>query len=164
MTGWRISGICPARVEHLVGLGEAELAAHSAVRVVADATPGFPCRITLEDAEPGETLILANFEHQDAASPFRASHAIYFREQATVAASFDNQVPPVVATRLLSVRAFDEAGMMVGAEIIAGEAVAPLIDRMFADPRATYLHLHSARPGCFVARVDRIGSKRERSQ
>lgn len=156
MTGYRIAGLPHARFEHLFGLGDAALAKHEAARVIADAKPGFPCRITLEDAEPGETLILAGFEHHDVAGPYRARHAVYVREGATAAALFENEVPSSIALRLLSVRAFDAAGMMIGADVVEGDALEPLIGEMFADPRAAYLHLHNARPGCFAARVDRL--------
>lgn len=156
MSGYRISGLPRHRFEHLFGLDDAALAERNAIRVTADAKPGFPCRITLADAEPGETLILAHYEHQDATSPYRASHAVYVREGAAAEAVFENEIPPSIGLRLLSVRAFDERGMMIDADVVEGEAVEPVIRRMLGVPGAAYLHLHNARPGCFAARVDRI--------
>lgn len=155
MTGYRISGLPISHFESLFGATDAALRERDAVRVTADKKPGFPCRITLEDAEPGETLILTNYEHQNAASPFRSSHAVYVREGAAREAVFEGEVPVYLSQRLLSVRAFDETGMMIDSDITPGEALEPMIEQMFAQSRAAYLHLHSARPGCFVARVDR---------
>jgi hypothetical protein len=155
VSGYRITGLPSAPFEPLFGLDEAALKQRGARRVVADRKPGFPCRITLEDAEPGETLILTHYEHQEADSPYRASHAVFVREGAAREAVFENEVPPYLALRLLSVRAFDEQGMMVDCDVAPGEKLEPLIDRMFADDRAAYLHVHNARPGCFAARIDR---------
>ena len=155
MSGYRISGLKPAGFEELFGLDDAALRDRRAMRVIADKKPGFPCRITLADAEPGESLILTHYEHQDAASPYRASHAIYVREGATEAAMFEDEIPDYLALRLLSVRAFDDSGMMTDADVVQGDALKPVIERMFADPRVAYLHVHNARPGCFAARIDR---------
>ncbi|HEY6916459.1 MAG TPA: DUF1203 domain-containing protein [Allosphingosinicella sp.] len=161
MTGYRISGLPLAAFQPLFGLDDAALAERGAIRKVADRTPGFPCRVTLQDAEPGETLILLNYEHQPAATPFRASHAIFVREAADLEARFENEVPPLLRARLLSVRAFDEAGMMLDADCVEGEALEPLIARFFANPDVAYLHAHSARPGCFLVRIDRTAPSPE---
>jgi hypothetical protein len=153
---YRITGLDPRPFAHLHGLDDEALAAHGARRYVADAKPGFPCRITLEDAEPGERLVLVNFVHQPADSPFRASHAIYVRETALQAALYDDEIPPAFLTRTLSVRAFDEAGMMVDAELVAGSVSDGTIRRMLDDRNVAYLHVHFAKPGCFAASVTRV--------
>jgi hypothetical protein len=155
VTGFRIEGLPPQRFAHLFRMGDDELGSIGAVRVTADSDFGFPCRITLEDAAPGETLILTNYEHQEAATPYRSSHAIYVRENAERPAVLKNEVPPMLAARLLSVRAFDASGMMVDADVTEGSALVPLIQRLFANPGAAYLHVHNARRGCFAARIDR---------
>ena len=36
-----------------------------------------------------------------------------------------------------------------------GEALAPAIERLLADPRVAYLHAHYARRGCYAARIER---------
>ncbi|MDF2386017.1 DUF1203 domain-containing protein [Nostoc ellipsosporum NOK] len=150
-----IQGIDPAPFRSLYGLSDAELAARNAVRMRVAKKPGAPCRVTLADAEPGETVLLVNHEHLPVASPYRSAHAIFVREGAEVPARFENAVPEPLAIRLLSVRAFDGAGMMADAEVVEGRDLEPLIARFFADPAVAYLHVHNARPGCFAARVDR---------
>lgn len=132
--------------ETLVGRG--------ARRVVADAPLGYPCRISLDDARPGESLILVNYEHQPAATPFRASHAIFVREGVEPVAAVD-EMPPALRRRLLSLRAFDENDMMVAADITEGADAGTLIATMFEDPRIAYLHAHYAKWGCYAARIDR---------
>ncbi|HVI99376.1 MAG TPA: DUF1203 domain-containing protein [Sphingomonas sp.] len=150
-----ITGIDPAPFRPLYGLSDDELAAHGAIRMTVDENPGFPCRITLEDAEPGETVLLLNHEHLPVDTPYRSRHAIFVREGAHAAARYENAVPDQLAIRLLSVRAFDAEGMMRDADVIEGGDLEATIDRFFADPDTAYLHAHNAKRGCFAARIDR---------
>jgi hypothetical protein len=151
---FRITGLPAEPFAHLFDLSDDALAARRAMRVVADETHGYPCRISLTDAEPGQTLILLNYEHQPANSPFRSNYAIYIRESEEPFDRID-EVPDQLRRRLLSVRGFDEHGMLCDADVAQGTALEPLIERLFADDRVDYLHIHFARPGCYAARVDR---------
>jgi hypothetical protein len=153
---FRIVALPASRFAPLFGLPDAELAARGVRRVVADREPGFPCRVSLADAAPGETLLLLNYEHLPLPGPYRSSHAIYVREQATECVPDVNEIPAVLATRLLSVRAFDAAGMMIDADVSPGSDVAPLIGRYLDDPRVAFVHLHNARPGCYAAQAVRV--------
>lgn len=153
---FRISGIDSAPFQHLFTLSDAQLAAHRATRYVADSKPGFPCRVSLEDAEPGETVILAPYTHQTAATAYRASGPIFVRERATLRFEAIDRVPEQLATRLLSLRAYDDAGMMIDAEVVEGRELEPHIERMFGDANAAYIHAHFARRGCYAARIDRV--------
>ena len=152
---YRIIGLPLDRFAPLFALSDAELAVRGASRVVADRHPGFPCRVTLEDAEPGERLLLLSYEHQPAASPYRSAGPIFVRE--TAAATFDRPgtVPPALRTRLLSVRAYDEADMMIDAEVVDGADLDPLLTDLLASPAVAYLHIHNAKRGCFAAQAVR---------
>lgn len=150
-----ISGIDPAPFRHLYGLTDADLAAQGVVRMIADAKPGYPCRVTLEDAEPGDAVLLVNHEHLPVDTPYRSRHAIFVADGAEQAARYEGAIPEQLRIRLLSVRAFDADDMMIDAEVLEGSGLEAEIARMFADPRAAYLHVHNARRGCFAARVDR---------
>lgn len=151
---FRIQGLPTDTFTPLFDLTDAELAARGAVRRIADAAPGFPCRVSLTDAPVGGEVILTHFEHHAVDSPFRASHAIYVRRGEAQYDAVD-QVPEQLRLRLLSVRAFDRAGMLVGADVVDGRALEATIAALFADPRADYLHVHFAKPGCYAARVTR---------
>lgn len=148
-----VSGLSPEPFVPLYGLSDGELAERRARRVVVNGA-GFPERIEMRDAEPGETLLLVNYEHQSADTPYRSSHAIYVREGATETWSGDH-LPQVLRKRLLSLRAFSADGSMVDADVVEGSDAEPLIARLFADPAVAYIHAHSARPGCYLARIDR---------
>ena len=152
---FQISGLPLDRFAPLFALSDEELARHDAVRVTADRAPGFPCRVSLQDAEIGERLILLNYEHLPVSSPYRSRHAIYVRESATEARLEVNEVPAQLRSRLLSLRAFDDRGMMKGAEVAPGTALERVIEQLFSDCGVAYLHIHNAKPGCYAARVDR---------
>lgn len=154
-TSYVFSGIDAAPLAHLFGKSDSELHALGARRMVADADSGFPCRVSLREAAPGQSVILAAYEHQSAHSPYRASGPIFVVEGGSAAARFENEVPPVVRTRLMSVRAYDADDLIVDAEVIEGALIEQAITRMFADGRVRYLHLHNARRGCYSCRVDR---------
>lgn len=150
---FRITGLPADKFQPLFAMSDDELKRRGALRLTADG-PGYPCRISLTDAAPGDELILLHYEHQDADTPFRASHAIYVRpgEERYEAVS---EIPPQLRKRLLSIRAFDARGMMLEADVADGNAVEPVIARMFGNGAVAYLHLHYARQGCYAARVDR---------
>lgn len=152
---FQILALDPAPFVPLFGLADADLAARGVVRHTADTSPGFPCRVSMSDAAVGETLLLLNFEHLAVASPYRAAHAIYVREGAVQAQLCSGEVPPMIARRLLSVRAFDGEGMMTNADVVEGSELAPLLDGWFADPTVAHIDVHNARQGCFAARVVR---------
>jgi hypothetical protein len=42
-------------------------------RLVVDEKPGYPCRVSLVDAEIGEEVLLVPFAHHDVPSPYRSS-------------------------------------------------------------------------------------------
>lgn len=152
---FRIEALSPDRFQALFDLSDDDLAARGARRVIADATPGFPCRVSLQDAEVGDELVLVNYEHQPKPTPFRASHAVYVRRSAAKAVCTEGELPPALARRLLSIRGFDAEGMLRQGDVGEGEDARAVIARFFDDPAIEDVHLHSARMGCYLARAVR---------
>jgi len=153
---FQIEALDLAEFAHLFSLSSDELAARRAVRVVADSCPGFPCRVSLQDAEIGETLVLFNYSHLDVQSPYAAAHAIFVRELARQAQPKPGEVPEVLSSRLLSVRAFDVRGFMVDADVIDGGDLESRLEQMFTDQGVAFIDIHNAKPGCFAARSVRV--------
>ena len=153
--GFRITGLDPALFRSLYGLSEHDLGRRGVVRTIVDAAPGYPDRIALRDAAPGEAVLLVNFTHQPANTPYRASHAIFVRVGAEKAYDGVDTIPEALRIRLISLRAFDADHMLVDADVVEGRWLDPLIARFFDDRRVAYLHAHHARQGCYAARVDR---------
>ena len=151
---YRIQGLDPGPFRSLFGMSDEALRKRRARRVAADG-PGFPCRVSLEEARDGEVLILVNHVSLDVDTPFRASHAIYVREEAAVASIYEDALPPMLDHRRISLRAFDEEGMLVdGLVVEAGEGDAA-VRTLFGRADVAEIHAHTSAYGCFLARIER---------
>lgn len=152
---YRIEGLCSEAYADLLDLGDDDLALRGARRVISDSKPGFPCRVTLEDAEPGESLILFSHVSNDVPTPYRSVYAIYVRESATAPARYVDETPPVFEGRALGLRGFDAEGMLRGALLaLPGEADSK-IRTLLARPEIAAIHAHNAAAGCFAAKIVR---------
>lgn len=152
---FRIKGLPAETFAHLFALTDEELARHGAVRRIADdRKPGYPCRVSLADSQPGDELILVNYEHLPVDSPYRMRFAVFVRKGDATYDRID-EVPEQLRRRTLAVRAFDGKGMMVAFELADGRELEAAIDKLLGRPEAEYLHVHFAAPGCYAARVER---------
>jgi hypothetical protein len=152
---FRLRGLPAEQFAPLFALSDDALARHGAVRQIADTRSlGYPCRVSLTDAKPGDELILLNYEHHAVASPYRMRFAIFVRKGDETFDAVDT-VPEQLRSRTLAVRSFDADAMMVGCELTEGTKLESAIAHQFTDPRAGYLHVHFATAGCFAARVER---------
>ena len=152
---FRIRGLDAAPFQPLFGLRDDELAARGVIRYTVREQHSSPDRIELRDAEPGETVLLLNHEYLDADTPYRGRHAIFVREGASTPFDAIGVVPEALRRRLISLRAFDAAGMMLDADVAEGTQLEALIERLFALPEVAYLQAHHARRGCYAARIER---------
>lgn len=152
---FRITGLDATPFEHLFGRSDQELARYNAKRYVADAKPGFPCRVTLEDAEPGETLLLVPHNHQTSQTAYASKGPIFIRERTAPHAEYNNEIPDQLKARLISLRAYSHDGMMLDADVVDGKDLEPLIDRFLSNSEVGYLHAHFARRGCYAALIER---------
>ena len=150
-----VRGLDPRPYRPLFARSDEQLASRGVLRVMVTKKPSFPCRVTLEDRDPGESMLLVNHVSHDVPNPYRASHAIFVTEGPFEAAEFVDEVPPVFVGRILSLRGFDPQGMMVDAELARpGEADA-VIRSLFANPSIDRIHAHNATRGCFAAEIER---------
>ena len=156
MSSFRLVGLAAENFEPFFAMSDAELAGLGARRVVADAPTGFPCRVSLADAEPGDELLLLPFEHLSTRSPYRASGPVYVRRGVPRAVLAPGEIPPYVTRRQMSVRAYDADDNMVDADVCAGADVRDALDRLLADEAVAFIHLHNAKRGCFSCRVERV--------
>ena len=155
MSSFRLVGLAAENFEPFFAMSDDELAALGARRVVADAPTGFPCRVSLADAAPGDELLLLPFEHLSTRSPYRASGPVFVRRGVPRAVLAPGEIPPYVTRRAMSVRAYDANDMMVDADVCDGTDVRGALDRMLADDAVAFIHLHNAKRGCFSCRVER---------
>lgn len=152
---FRISALPVSKFAHLFGWSDEELRALGVIASMADG-PGCPCRVSMRDAKAGERVLLMNHEHQDADTPFRASHAIYVIDGAEEACIQAGETPELMRSRMLSIRAFSRDGMMIDADVVDGKQADEVFARMLADRDVAYLHAHYAKFGCYAGRVDRV--------
>lgn len=151
---YRISGIDPQPYQPLFGLSDDELANRGVVRMTVT-SPTFPCRVSLTDRQIGEKVLLVNHVSHDVANPYRASHAIFVTEGVSESAEFIDEVPPVFQKRILSLRGFDDGGMMADAILTQPGEADEGIRRLFANPEIVTIHAHNATRGCFSAKIER---------
>ncbi len=155
MNDFLITGLDATRFMALFTLGDARLRERAIVRRVADASPGYPCRVSLQDAALGDELLLLHHEHHAVPSPYRAAGPIFVRRGAAPAALAVNEVPEVVLRRQISLRAYDAGHLMRSGEVCDGPLVAAALRRLFADRQVAYVHLHNAKQGCYSCAAQR---------
>jgi hypothetical protein len=149
---FRIKGLPAAPFRELFDLSDDALKARGAIRRVTDRV--VPCRVSLTDAEPGQEVVLVNFEHLAVDNPYRSRYAIFVRDGEQTFDAVD-QVPEQLRRRTLSLRAWDAQDMMVSHDVVDGRQVEGSIERLLADPKTAYIHAHFAGPGCYAARIER---------
>jgi hypothetical protein len=154
-SSFRIHALAAEPFAPLFALSDDELRARGIRRVTAQESPGYPCRVSLQDAAAGESLLLLPYAHHDVDTPYRASGPIYVRETATQSQPAVDEVPVLLRSRLISLRGYDVRGMMVGADVRPGTELEAGIAELFALERVDSLHLHYAKPGCYACRVAR---------
>ena len=149
---YRITGLDPEPFRPLFALSDEELETRGMRRMTVTDS-GFPCRVSLVDRPLGDEVILLNHVSHDVANPYRSSHAIFVAD--VEQAEFVDSVPPVFEPRVLSLRGFDEDGMMADALVTQpGEADAG-IRKLFDNPKIATIHAHNAARGCFSAKIER---------
>ena len=153
---FQIKAIDQTSIEHLFQLNDAELAQIDAVRMTVDQKPGFPCRVSLEDAEVGEEVLLFSYDHLKVKSPYKGHSPIFVRKHAATAQPQVNEIPLMLHHRVLSIRAFDEKAMMQTARTIKGKNLESTIEELFDNPQVQFLQVHNAGPGCYNCQVDRV--------
>ena len=157
MITFQLSGLHHAQFESLNGLTDAGLRARGIFRTRASASPGFPCRISLEDAPVGEEVLLLPYLHHDVAGPYRALGPIYIRRGASQAILSPGVVPDYVSHRVISIRGYDRSNMMIAADVSPGAGVGSRLLELFQNQDVSYVHLHNAKQGCFSCLAARVG-------
>lgn len=152
---YRIAGLERETFEPLFALDDEALAARNARRVTADSPTGYPCRVSLVDAAPGERLILLNHVSLDVPTPYRTAYAIYVREAAGAPPCYRDEVPPLLGRRTLGLRGFDGEGMLKHALLAGPGETDAKLRALFGRANVASVHVHNAVTGCFLARAER---------
>ena len=153
---FRITGLPMEPFRHLIGAPDETLARHRAVRLMATEETDLADRVELRRPRAGETVLLVNYLHQPANSPYRASHAVHVAEASTTRFEAIDVIPDVVADSVLALRGFDTAGMLVQRTLAEGDAIESSVTGLLSNPAVAYVHAHYAGAGCYAARFDRV--------
>jgi hypothetical protein len=153
---YRIRGLDPALFADQFALDDAGLARRCARREIAG-EGRFPCRVTLEDAAPGEALLLTHHVNHAVESPYRNAFAIYVRAEARAAADYVDSLPPVLRGRPIALRAYTAGGDLHRAALALADDVDAQLRALLADGQVAYIDAHNAMHGCFAARIERHG-------
>jgi uncharacterized protein DUF1203 len=141
--------------EHLFDMTENELKKISASRMIVKSKPGIPCRVSLEDAEINEEVILFPYEHHKVTTPYKSSGPIFVRKNAKKAELKINEIPLMLNHRLLSLRIYDVYGMMIDAKTVKGNELKAEIQQILGNTNASYIQVHNAGPGCYNCQIIR---------
>jgi hypothetical protein len=155
-TNFKLKSLADSEFADIFELDNLELEKIGAIRITVDQFPGFPCRVSLQDAEIGEEVILLSYQHHKTSSPYRADGPIFVRKMAKTATLKTNEIPKMFNHRLLSLRGFDKNGIMKDASVIEGQKLREQIIQTFENEDISYIHIHNAKPGCFNCVVERV--------
>ncbi len=134
---------------NLFQMSEEVLKSISAMKMLVNKKPGFPCRVSLKDAEVGEEVILLSYQYHSVNSPYKASGPIFIRKGATTAKLDVNEIPDMLHHRYLSVRGYNTDSMIVEARVTEGVNLRGNIDEIFDNKEVEYIHILNAKPGCY---------------
>lgn len=156
MTNFMLKALPDSQFSHLFAMSDSELRSRGAVRMIVDEKPGYPCRVSLEDAEPGEEVILLPYQHHKTDSPYQASGPIFVRKGVKSANPAMNEIPVMLHHRLLSLRGYDKNGMMISAAVAEGKNLKEQLHQTFENNDVIYIHIHNAKPGCYNCVAERV--------
>ena len=152
---FRVIGLDATPFIPLYVLSDDALKTRGVMRYTVEHPHSAPDRIELKDAQVGQTVLLLNHRYLDIASPYQGTHAIFVREGATQQFNQINQIPDCIRRRLMSLRSFDNAGMMLDADVVEGTQIEFLIERLLSNNNVTFIQAHHAKRGCYAARIER---------
>lgn len=153
---FQVNNIKQEDIAHLFQLTDQEREARGIIKVVADESPGYPCRVSLKDAAIGEELWAFNYLHHNVNSPYKASGPIFVRQNAMESNIAQNEVPIMLNHRLLSLRVYNKKAMMIDARTLEGKYLKETIQDVFANINAEYIQVHNSSPGCYNCQINRV--------
>ena len=153
---FQVIGIQAEEIQSLLNLKESNLDKLNIRKMIVDENPGYPCRLSLEDARIGEEVLLFNYEHHKVNSPYQASGPVFVRIAAKAANLQQNELPIMLYHRLLSLRIYNKEAMMIDARTIQGEQLKDTIQAVFLNDKAQYIQVHNSSPGCYNCQINRL--------
>lgn len=127
--------------------------------MIATEDGGFPCRVCLRYAAPGESVLLGSYNLPKPQGLYWTPSPIFVHAEPCTPYQGTDELPDIIRRNaLVSVRVYDAEGMVLydlGQVSDGGQADVPLA-RALADARTSFVNIHTARPGCLLSRVEKI--------
>lgn len=124
-------------------------------KIIVEEKPGYPCRVSLQDAEIGEEVLLMSYNHIINKSLFDSKGPIFIRKNAQNKEFKVNEIPLMFNHRILSLRGYDIDYMMIYAATIKGSVLKETINTAFENEKVNFIHIHNSSPGCYNCLVKR---------
>ena len=155
MNNFQIKALPYNQFAYLFSANADELTNIGALKMMVDEFPGFPCRVSLQDAPVGEEVILLPFKHNKTTSPYQAMGPIFIRQDAIATTLGINEIPIMLLHRLLSLRGYNNEGIMIDAIVIEGKMTSETLQELFSNNDIAYVHIHNAKSGCYNCMAER---------
>ena len=152
---FKINALDSQEFEPLFKLSNTKLEKLGIKRMTVDENPGYPCRVSLEDAKIGEEVILLPYDFHKTNSPYQSRGPIFVRRGIETKELDNNEIPVMLNHRLLSFRGYNTDGLMKTAITEKGINTKNVIEQIFENPEIEYIHIHNSSPGCYNCQVRR---------
>ena len=134
-------------------MSDTDLEAAGAYLFIAEKKSCYPCRVSLRDAEIGDTVLAIHYEHHPAHGPYKSGGPIFIRKDAITAKLGANEIPKMLRSRLLSIRGYSAEALMLEGDTVAGKEIETVLGKQFRNSAVEYIHIHNAGAGCFNCEV-----------
>lgn len=158
MTPFRCVPIATETAEHFRTTGRDE-SGNPLRRMQATPAGGFPCRHCLTLAQPGEWMLLGSYNLIQPKGIYWTPSPIFVHAAQCPRFDTPGEIAPIIAKNgLISVRAYDGKDQCIYdlGVVCAGEDAQAPVTAALADPRTAFVNVHTARPGCLLARIERV--------
>lgn len=121
--------------------------------------PGYPCRACLYLGQSGEVMLLASWDLPLPQGPYWTPSPVFLHAHDWGGVALHDVLPEtVLVNSIISLRHYDAAGMCLYdlGIVLPGEEAEVALRARLDDPRVAYVNIHTARPGCWLTRVEKI--------
>src|SRR4029453_1206762 len=130
------------------------------VRWMSDKDTGFFCRHCLSQPGKGREMLLANYYVEPPKGVYWSPSPIFVHADGEACHRFvrENEIPEAIRElSLVGIRSYNTDDRMLYdlTDLTSGKDTQERIEKCLADPRTSYVNIHSSGPGCFLCRVER---------
>ena len=114
------------------------------------------CRYCLGDGEPHHQHILFSYmPFEENKNPYSEIGPVYIHDKCKQYAAANVFPTDLGKRKYLQGRGYDSSQNLIAGDLVEGQKVEDMIDRMFEDPRVDYLHIRDGMTGCYFLKIER---------